>query len=512
VLDTGLTEDDFYRDRHRVVFAAIRSLHGAGRPIDYLTVVDQLERESTLELAGGREAVDGLAGYAPAAGNAAEYARIVRDLAQVRALLTATHQIQAQLFERRHTGEELIDEAERLIFGLRAKSLAARQRLLEDAVAEEIERLEQAARGTREIPGLRTGLPELDRLMGGLQDGRLYVIAARPAMGKSLLTLQIARHAAFVERGRVLFASLEMSDSETAQRHLTAESGVDPERLHLGQVKDGDWPSLLKVASETAGRPFHLLDDGDLSLFVLRAQARQTAVRHGDLRLVVVDCLQLMRAEKPSGSRVEDVSGFSRGLKRLARELRCPVIAVAQLSRAVEQRPDKRPVLPDLRESGQIEGDADCVLMLYRDDYYDRDSRAAGGDGHHRPQEPAGTARPDQPPDGQPAPLSAALTASPSTTSDLPARELAQRCLLLLRVAGERQGKERCQAQGGRGQSPQATQRELQRDRVQRGGHDDRLERSAARALNGCAATPWRTPQEEHAEIHYGPCRGRRRR
>ena len=176
----------------------------------------------------------------------------------------------------------------------------------------------------------------------------------------------------------MLFASLEMSDSETAQRHLAAESGVNPERLHLGKIENDDWPALLDAASRTMDVPFHLLDDGDLSLFSLRAHARQVAVRFERLRLIVVDYLQLMRAEKPSGSRVEDVSEFSRGLKRLARELNCPVVAVAQLSRAVEQRPDKRPLLSDLRESGQIEADADCVLMLYRDDYYDPDSERPG--------------------------------------------------------------------------------------------------------------------------------------
>ena len=272
----------------------------------------------------------------------------------------------------------LIEEAERLIFSLRGRDVLAKQRLLEHALAEEIDRLEQAAKDDRAIPGLATGISDLDLLLGGLQDGRLYVVAGRPSMGKSLLALQFARHAAMRERKRVLFASLEMSDSETAQRHLAAESGVDPERLHLGRIKPDDWPAVLKASAGAAGVPFHLLDDGDLSLFKLRAQARQIAVRHDDLRLIVVDYLQLMRAEHPSGNRVEDVSEFSRGLKRLARELNCPVLAVAQLSRAVEQRPDKRPLLSDLRESGQIEADADCVLMLYRDDYYDRDSERPG--------------------------------------------------------------------------------------------------------------------------------------
>jgi replicative DNA helicase len=378
VLETGLTEHDFYRERHGLVFAAMRALHTAGEPIDQLTVVDKLTQHGTLEQAGGPEYVDELTGWVPAAGHGVAYANIVRDLALTRTLLTATYEIQAQIAERRSGGEELIEEAERLIFALRATNLGAKQRLLEDAIADEINRLERATRDHRDIPGLATGLPELDNLLGGLQDGRLYVIAARPAIGKSLLTLQIARHAAMTEQQRVLFASLEMSDSETAQRHLAAESGVDPERLHLGKIRTDDWGPLLEPAGRASGAAFHLLDDGDLSLLKLRAHARQIAVRHDRLRLIVVDYLQLMRAERPTGSRVEDVSEFSRGLKRLAREINCPVIAVAQLSRAVESRPDKRPILSDLRESGQIEADADCVLMLYRDDYYDRESERPG--------------------------------------------------------------------------------------------------------------------------------------
>jgi replicative DNA helicase len=378
VLEEQLRPDHFYREQHGAVFAAMLKLHENNERIDHLTVAETLRERGLLDQVGGPEAIDELAGWVPAAGHAREYGRIVRDNATMRALLRATYDIQASVTERRYRGEELIDEAERLIFALRGQELQTKQRLLEDAVAEEIDRLEQASKDDREIPGLSTGIRDLDRMLAGLQDGRLYVAAARPAMGKSLLCLQIARHVALHEHQRVLFASLEMSDAETAQRHLAVESGVDPERLHLAQVRGEDWPGLLDAAARTIGAPFHLLDDGDLSLFSLRAQARQVAVRHGDLRLIVVDYLQLMRAEKPSGSRVEDVSEFSRGLKRLARELRCPVIAVAQLSRAVEQRPDKRPLLSDLRESGQIEADADCVLMLYRDDYYDPDSERPG--------------------------------------------------------------------------------------------------------------------------------------
>ena len=378
VFDEQLRADHFFREQYGRVFEAMLKLHENDRKIDHLTVAEVLRERGQLEAIGGPEAIDELAGWVPAAGHAREYGRIVRENAHMRELLRATYEIQAQVAERRHRGEEMIEEAERLIFALRGKELQAKHRLLEHAVAEEIDRVESAAHDDREIPGLATGIRELDRLLAGLQDGRLYVLAARPAMGKSLLCLQIARHVAFKERQRVLFASLEMSDSETAQRHLAAESGVNPERLHLGKIENDDWPALLDAASRTMDVPFHLLDDGDLSLFSLRAHARQVAVRFERLRLIVVDYLQLMRAEKPSGSRVEDVSEFSRGLKRLARELNCPVVAVAQLSRAVEQRPDKRPLLSDLRESGQIEADADCVLMLYRDDYYDPDSERPG--------------------------------------------------------------------------------------------------------------------------------------
>ncbi len=377
-LEVGLRETDFYREQHSLIYAAMCALCHAGEPVDQLTVIDQLGRSGKLEAAGGEVAVDALAGTVPNVANVLRYATIVRDLAISRRLLLATYEIQGEIQARRHDGEELVEQAERLVFALRAGRLTSRQSTLEEAVAGELDRLELAAKDDREIPGLVTGLRGLDRLLGGLQDGRLYVIAARPSMGKSLLALQFARHAALQEHQRVLFASLEMSDSETAQRYLAAESGVSPDRLHLGQIEDRDWPALLKAAAKTAGAPFHLLDDGDLSLMTLRAQARQVAVRHGDLRLIVVDYLQLLRADQPTGNRVEDVSAFSRGLKRLARELRCPVIAVAQLNRSVESRPDKRPQLADLRESGQIEADADVVCMLYRDDYYDPDSERPG--------------------------------------------------------------------------------------------------------------------------------------
>ena len=303
-LDVGLQDDYFYRPAHGRVFAAMRALHSAGEAIDHHTVAAHLQRNGELDDIGGSASVDELAGGVPVAGRR-EYAVIVHDLAQVRRLMRATYEIQAAASAPHSGSDEVIERAEQLIFQLRASAVRGRQRLLADAVTDELDRLAQCSQSGRAVPGLTTGITPLDELLGGLQQGRLYVVAARPSMGKSLIALQIARHVAAVECGCVLFASIEMSDSKTAQRHLAAESGVAPSRIHLGRLHEHDSPPLLKAAQASVDLPLHLLDDGDLSLPTLRAHARQVAVRHGRLELLVVDYLQLMRAEKPSGNRVE---------------------------------------------------------------------------------------------------------------------------------------------------------------------------------------------------------------
>jgi replicative DNA helicase len=247
LFDEQLSAEHFYRPQHGTIFAAMLKLSQRNERIDHLTVTEQLREHSQLDQVGGPDAVEALIGCVPAAGNARDYARIVRDNAHERELLNATYEIQQQIFAREHRGEAIIEQAERAIFALRGNLIQTRQRLLETAVDEELDRLQQSTRDDRQIPGLATGIGDLDRLLGGLQDGRLYIVAARPSMGKSLLTLQIARHAALTDRQRVLFASLEMSDAETAQRHLAAESAVDPERLHLGQIRDRDAPAAALV-------------------------------------------------------------------------------------------------------------------------------------------------------------------------------------------------------------------------------------------------------------------------
>ena len=328
-------------------------------------------------MAGGKLAVDELAGLVPSAASAPRYAQIVRDLAMTRRVLNATYDVQAIIAERRHDGEELLEHAERLMFALRREQRGIHV-TLEEAVTSELERLREVAHSGRTISGTPTGFTRLDALTGGLHDGTMIVIAARPGMGKSAVALNIGLHVALKQQRRVVFGALEMSQAETAQRYLAQTALIDGERLHHGQLRDEDFPALLRAAAASAGAPFHVIDDGAMSVADLRARTQHIAVRHGRVDLLIVDYLQLMRVEKPSGNRTTDVGEISRGLKVLSRELGCPVLAISQLSREVERRPDKRPILADLRDSGTIEQDADNVWMLYRDEYYDPDSDRPG--------------------------------------------------------------------------------------------------------------------------------------
>ena len=378
VLEEGLRAEDFYRERHRRTYEAMLALYGDSEPIDVLTVTEQLRSTGRLEEAGGRAGVDELTGGVPGLGGIRRYAQIVREHALMRRLLSTTYEIQASVLNHTGAPRELVEQAERAIFRLGETARRTRDRQLQESLTAELERIEQAARSDQVVTGLPTGFGELDEMLNGLHRGRLYVIAARPGMGKTTIVQNIAADAALRLQRKVLFGSLEMGESELAQRHLASESGVAHRRIERAQLRDSDWPALLETVNAAGKARFFTLDEPDLSVFELRAHARQVAVREHGLDLVVIDYLQLMRADPPSNNRTEDVSSFSRGLKRLARELDTPVIAVSQLSRQVEQRTDKRPLLSDLRESGQIEADADAVIMLYRDDYYHEDSERPG--------------------------------------------------------------------------------------------------------------------------------------
>jgi replicative DNA helicase len=375
-----LRAEHFYRESHRRIWQAMSTLHGAGEPVDQLTVANQLQRTGELEQVGGHATLDALTAAPPSVGNLRRYAQIVRDHAYARAVLHATYEIQAQIAERALSAEEVIADAEQRVFAIGRRSRQDRAISLADALSEELERLGQAAASDRAIRGTPTGFGDLDEAIGGMQAGNLIVLAARPSMGKSALAQNIATHVAFAERRPVILASLEMSDSELAQRHLAAAAKVRNDKIRKARLEQDEWQLLLRAAADADGVPLTILDEADLSVPELHAKARAIAANHREeLGLVVVDYLQLMRPHGGgSGNRTEDVSEMSRGLKRLARDLRCPVLALSQLNRAVEQRADRRPLLSDLRESGQIEGDANVVLMLYRDDYYEPDSERPG--------------------------------------------------------------------------------------------------------------------------------------
>ncbi len=377
ILDVRLSEDDFYRDRHRLIFSAIKRLYERSEPIDALTVSEFLSQQGELEQAGGRDAVSNLASTVPVPGNARHYARIVQQNSLLRRLLAASQTIQRSVHDREGAPQELAERAEKLLFNVAHEEQAEDFHVLKDILSREVDRLEDLASGKAEVTGTPSGFTHLDKITGGFQPGNLIILAARPGMGKSGFVANIAEHVA-VKQGRpVAFFSLEMSDSELAQRLIAKRARISSDKLRKGQVGEREWAKVLRVCNELEDSPLWIDESSDLSLLDLRAKARRLHAQersngNGGLALIVLDYIQLMRAEDSRVNRVEQVGQMSRGLKILARELKVPVIALSQLSRAPEQRTgrDKRPILSDLRESGNLEQDADLVTFIYREDYY----------------------------------------------------------------------------------------------------------------------------------------------
>ena len=377
ILDVRLTEEDFYRERHRIVFRAIRKLYERSEPVDALTVSEFLSQQGELAEAGGREAVSNLASTVPVPGNARHYARIVQQNSLLRRLLAAGQEIQKSVHDREGEPRDLAERAEKLLFNVAHEEQAEDFHVLKEILSREVDRLEELANGTAEVTGTPSGFADLDRITGGFQPGNLIILAARPGMGKSGLVANIAEHVAVKEKRPVAFFSLEMSDSELAQRLIAKRARISSDRLRKGQVNDADWAKVLRVCNQLEDSPLWIDESADLTSLDLRAKARRLHAQehnagNGGLALIIIDYIQLMRAEDPRANRVEQVGQMSRGLKVLARELKVPVIALSQLSRAPEQRTgrDKRPILSDLRESGNLEQDADLVAFIYREDYY----------------------------------------------------------------------------------------------------------------------------------------------
>ncbi len=379
--EVKLKQEDFYLDKHQAIFVAIHDLYAASKPVDELSVVESLTQHGRIEDAGGKLYVSELAAKVPAAGNAKHYAEIVQQNSLLRRLLGAGQEIQSWVHERDGEPRLLAERAEKLLFEVAHEEQASDFRRVDEILIDELDRLEKLSSGDAEVTGTPSGFRDLDGITGGFQPGNLIVLAARPAMGKSALVANIAENVSMKYELPVAFFSLEMSEVELAQRFIACRARIPGERLRKGKVAQKDWPKVVRACGELERAPLWIDDSSDLGMLDLRAKARRLHAQEqsrGGLGAVIVDYMQLMRADDPRANRVEQVGQMSRGLKILARELGIPVIAISQLSRAPEQRPDKRPILSDLRESGQIEQDADLVAFLYRDEYYDPDSEDQG--------------------------------------------------------------------------------------------------------------------------------------
>jgi len=380
LLEVGLRPHDFYRPRHAAIFQAMIRLKEKATPeaVDALTVAEELRRAGELEKAGGEGYLHSLPTVVPAVGAVLDYARIVKEHALLRSVLKATREIQDDVAAHRGEARELIERAEAVLFKIGHDGGASEMRSLEAILHDEIDKLEELSKTDVGLTGTPSGFTDLDSLTGGFQPGNLIVLAARPSMGKSAAATNIAEHAAVEAGVPVALFSLEMSETELAHRFLASQARVSSDDLRKGRVRAEKWPKVLQAVEKLARAPIFVDDSSDMSVLELRAKSRRLAARHG-LGLVVVDYLQLMRPEGRSDSnRVEQIGQISRGLKILARELNVPVIAVSQLSRAVESRNPPTPMLSDLRESGSIEQDADVVMFIYRDEYYNKESERLG--------------------------------------------------------------------------------------------------------------------------------------
>jgi replicative DNA helicase len=379
LVEEQLRPDHFYREQYGAVFAAMLALYENDRKIDHLTVSEMLRQNGKLEEVGGAETIDELAGWVPAAGHAREYGQIVRENAQMRALLTTSYEIQASVLAREAPARDLVERAERSVLEVAHDDRQKKIRTIGDVLDEETDKLHRLSVAKTPLTGVTSGFRDLDEKTGGFQPGNLIVIAARPSMGKSALVANMAENAVLAGHAVVLF-SLEMSESELAQRFVASQSRIKGEDLRRGKVPEKQWPKILEACQRLSEAPLYIDDSSDTGVLEVRAKARRLHGRvDGGLGLIIVDYLQLMRHEGRIESRVEQVGQISRGLKGLARELGVPVIALSQLSRAVEQRGgEKKPILSDLRESGQIEQDSDLVMFIYREEYYEKDSERPG--------------------------------------------------------------------------------------------------------------------------------------
>jgi replicative DNA helicase len=377
VAELGLAADEFYKPAHQHLYEAVRALAAAGEPVDAVTVADELRRAGLLEDLGGPGLLVDLQASTPAISNAARYARIVQDTAVLRRLISVSSEIAEIAYDEPDDVTKALDEAEHKVFQLADKRVVDSTRPIADLLQSTMSHLEETYERGNALTGVPTGFTDLDELLSGLQRATLNIVGARPSMGKTAFALNVAAHVAQQAMQPVLFFSLEMGHLELTQRILAAEAQVDLKKIRTGDLTQADW-SKIGRALHNLDCPLYLDDNAQVSVMEIRAKARRMRSRHGALALIVIDYLQLMTGRTVAENRQLEVSEISRNLKILARELDVPILALSQLSRNLESRSDKRPMLADLRESGALEQDADVVMFIYRDEVYNEDSPERG--------------------------------------------------------------------------------------------------------------------------------------
>ena len=366
--------DDFYKPTHGNLFAAISHLYERGEPVDAVTVTDELRRTLDPDLVGDPADLVALQGLTPSVANAQHYASIVAELALLRRLVVAASEISDLAYSAPTDVIGAVDEAERKMLEISDRRSADSLGVLEDLLLQSFERIEEIANRSETMTGTATGYTDVDKILAGLQPASLTIVGARPAMGKTSFALGMLTQVGAIDQKPALLFSLEMSHLELTQRLLASEARVDAQKMRTGRLSESDWSKVSGALTRLSGSPIYIDDNPHLTIMDIRARARRLRKQHGELGIIIIDYLQLMTSRSNAENRQVEVAEMSRGLKILARELNTPVVALSQLSRGLEARQDKRPMLSDWRESGSLEQDADVVMFLYREEVYDQEA------------------------------------------------------------------------------------------------------------------------------------------
>ena len=372
---------DFYSQNHRLIFNAIKGLQSHGDPADVITTAEWLDKDGTLDQAGGLAYIGTLANNTPSTANIMTYAKIVRERSILRSLIAAANDIADTAYSPEgRTPREVLDHAEKLVFDISERDGRSRQGFtpIQDLLTRSIDRIEELYESKEAITGVPTGFQDLDGMTSGMQRGDLIIVAGRPSMGKTSFAMNVAEYVAVEKQQPVAIFSMEMPGEQLAMRMLSSLGRINSNRVRSGQLKEDDWPRVNSAVGMLDKAPRFIDDSAGLNPLDLRSRARRLLKDNKELGLIVLDYLQLMQAADSNENRATEISGITRSLKMLAKELNVPLIALSQLNRSLEQRPNKRPVMSDLRESGAIEQDADVILFIYRDEVYNEETDQKG--------------------------------------------------------------------------------------------------------------------------------------